>query len=33
MQNLDRCMSLFTFSQLAIDHQPEMKEIVKEKLN
>jgi Ser/Thr protein kinase RdoA (MazF antagonist) len=33
MQNLDRCMSLFTFSQLAIDHQPEMKKIVKEKLN
>jgi len=33
MQNLDRCMSLFTFSQLAIDHQQEMKKIVKEKLN
>ena len=33
MQNLDRCMSLFTFSQLAIDHQAEMKRIIKEKLN
>ncbi|RUA12099.1 MAG: aminoglycoside phosphotransferase family protein [Flavobacteriia bacterium] len=33
MQNLDRCMSLFTFSQLAIDRQADMKKIIKEKLN
>lgn len=33
MQNLDRCMSLFTFSQLAIDRQEDMKRIIADKLS
>ncbi len=32
MQNLDRCMSLFTFSQLAIDRQADMQKIIAKKL-
>ena len=33
MQNLDRCMSLFTFSHLAFNLQESMKKIIKTKLN